>query len=117
MDLRANSRDQLPQAANHVRGRLGPVRWSNEQVDRPEPMLLEAERLANASLDVVALRGRCGVLFRHQQSQPRRSAWAPLDVEGVAVDVAARPLAKQVLELRAPPQAAPRIQAEALGRG
>jgi hypothetical protein len=117
MVLRGHNRHQFPEAPDHLRGGTRPVRGTHKDIDRAEAVLLEAERLAYASLDVVALRGRRGVLSRHQHSQPRRTAGAPLEVEGVAADVAPRPVAQQVLELRAAPQAARGTEAEALGRG
>jgi hypothetical protein len=116
MASRGEGGEQLPKAADHLGGSSAAVGRADQQVDRTKPVLLEAERFSNASFDVVSLgRGR-GVLSCHQHSQPRRACGTPLEVQGVAGKVAPRPVAKQMLELRAPAQPASGVEPEALAR-
>jgi hypothetical protein len=56
------------------------------------------------------------MLARHQQSKPRLAGAAPRHIEGIARQTAPRSLPQQTFELAAAPQAALRIQSEALAR-
>src|SRR5688572_4290439 len=68
---------------NHLRRRLYPVRWPHQHVQRTEALLFQAESLADAALDPVALDRMRGVPARHQHPEPRGSALAPRSIEGV----------------------------------
>jgi hypothetical protein len=78
--------------------------------------LLQAERFTDAALDAISLGGRCGVLARHQNSQPCLAFAATRQEERVTRQAAPRPLPQQLLECTAARQPPPGIQSKALAR-
>lgn len=109
---------KLAQADDHLRGRLYTVRRAHQHINRAEPLLLQAESLADATLDAITHDGARRVPARDQEAKPRRSAVASPHIHGVAVQVAPRAVSQQPFEVGLLPQPACGIQPEALaGRG
>lgn len=110
--------EQVAQLRDHVGRAFDAVGRAHQQVERPEDLLLHAERLADAPLDSVAIDSVRGVLSRYQHAEAGAPGLAPLQIESVSSEAAPRALAKQPLKIRLPPQPAPGVEPEALaGRG
>jgi hypothetical protein len=110
------SSEQLTKSDNHLRRRAHVKRRADQDIDRPQLCLLQAERFTDTALDPVALGGSGGVLAGNQDPQPWLSAFALLQVKGVSGEIVPLALPQQALELDAAPQAAGGIQSEALAR-
>jgi hypothetical protein len=98
--------------------RLYSVRWPHQQVQGTQCFLFQPKSLADAALDAIALDRPRGVLFRHEDAQPRSPGVAALEIEAVSGQIASHSLAQQAFELRFLPEPAGGIEPETLaGRG
>lgn len=86
----------------------------HQDVQRTELRLLEAERLADAALEAVAVGSVAGVLPGHEQSETRRAGVSLSKVEDEPVEPATGAAAQQALEVRFAAQPAIGVQREAL---
>jgi len=77
-------------------------------------VLLQAERLTDAALDMVAHVRPRRVSARHQQPEAGLAAFPPAKVEGVSIESASRASLQQALEVRLLPKPASRAQPEGL---
>lgn len=106
------SREQLPQRAQHGGRAEHAVRRPHEQVDAAEGVLLEPEGFTNAALDPVSFHSPRRMPARNENPEPRRSAGTALIVKNESAEAAARTAAKQPLEFDLSPEAAGGVQSE-----
>src|SRR5204863_3325569 len=85
-------------------------RRPNQQVDRTELFLFQAEGLSNAALDAVTYRGAGCVFARYEHAEARRPGMPRPEVEDESVQAAPHAVVQQALEFCLAPQAAPGAQ-------
>ena len=110
------SGEQFAKSGNHLCRWAYVVRWSHQQIDRSQRLLLQAECFTDTALNAVTLGSCRRMLTRDQDAEPRFAAIASRQVEGIAGETAPRSIPQQTFEFAAAPKAALGIQSEALAR-